>query len=297
MSLPNFMCIGAAKSGTTTLYDILRQHPDIFLPSFKEPHFFDITENYNKGLDWYRKNYYSKTNKQTIGDFTPSYFFDTQSPRRIHASLGSGVRFVVLLRDPVDRAYSHYLHSLRDRHESLSFEDGLLIEKERLELYVKNGDYLSYLRHSYCHQGFYGDMIKNYLDYFSIDNFFFIHFEKEFVQNREGTIISLLEFLDLDKEIDLNINIKSNAASKERSQLLKNIMKSKGFWRQLIKRMVPNAQTRQIIRNKIQRVNIKEIKSSPLPDSLKSYLYDKYFRDNIETFEKLTKMKLEYYDN
>ena len=74
MSLPNFMCIGAAKSGTTTLYDILKQHPDIYIPAFKEPHFFDIPENYNNGIEWYEKNYFRYINKKIIADFTPSYF-------------------------------------------------------------------------------------------------------------------------------------------------------------------------------------------------------------------------------
>ena len=297
MSLPNFMCIGVAKSGTTSLYDILRQHPDIFLPSFKEPHFFDIIENFNQGLNWYKNTYYSRANKDIIGDFTPSYFFDKNVPKRIHSSLGNDIRFIVLLRDPVDRAYSHYLHSFRDRHESLSFEDALRNEKERLNSYMKTGDYLSFLRHSYYHQGLYGDMTENYFDYFSKDNFFFIHFENEFVKNRESTIISLLDYLDLDKEINLNFNIKSNPASKERSQRLKNFMKRKGFWRQLLKYMIPNAQTRQIIRNRIQRANIIETASPTLDYNFKLNLFDKYFRDNIEKFEKLTEIRLGYYDN
>jgi len=65
MSLPNFMCIGAAKSGTTSLYDILRQHSDVYVPAFKEPHFFDIPDNYIKGLEWYSEEYYNKV-KQSI---------------------------------------------------------------------------------------------------------------------------------------------------------------------------------------------------------------------------------------
>ena len=111
MSLPNFMCLGAAKSGKTTLYDILKQHPDIYLPSFKEPHFFDIHDNYNNGIDWYMKNYYSKSNFKAIGDFTPSYFFEKEAPKRIYDALSKDIKFIVILRHPVDRAYSHYLHS------------------------------------------------------------------------------------------------------------------------------------------------------------------------------------------
>ena len=159
MSLPNFMCLGAAKSGTTTLFDVLRQHPDVYIPAFKEPHFFDIPENYNNGIEWYEKNYFSKADKRIIADFTPSYFFEKETPKRIFKGIGSEIKFVVLLRNPVDRAYSHYLHSVRDDYENLSFKESLKQENARLDRHEKNGDYLSYLRNSYFHQGLYGDML------------------------------------------------------------------------------------------------------------------------------------------
>ena len=89
MSLPNFMCIGAAKSGTTTLYDILKQHPEIFIPAFKEPHFFDIPENYNNGIELYERNYFRKADNRIIADFTPSYFFEKEAPKRIFKDIGS----------------------------------------------------------------------------------------------------------------------------------------------------------------------------------------------------------------
>ena len=126
MSLPNFMCIGASKSGTTSLYDILKQHSNIFLPTFKEPHFFDISPVYEHGISWYDKTYFSGVKKEKcIGDFTPTYLFDKYAPERILSSLGKNVKFIIILRNPVDRAYSHYLHSKRDLHEHLSFEDAL----------------------------------------------------------------------------------------------------------------------------------------------------------------------------
>ncbi|MBT4344426.1 MAG: sulfotransferase, partial [Flavobacteriales bacterium] len=58
MKVPNFMCLGVTKSGTTSLYDILIQHPEIYIPKFKEPHFFDITENFKNGVQWYSDNYF-----------------------------------------------------------------------------------------------------------------------------------------------------------------------------------------------------------------------------------------------
>ena len=293
MSLPNFMCLGAAKSGTTTLYDILRQHPAVYIPSFKEPHFFDIPENYKNGINWYEKNYFKSANKKIVADFTPSYFFDKEAPKRIFESLGGKVKFVVILRNPVDRAYSHYLHSKRDDHEDLEFKEALMNESLRLRKYEENGDYLSYLRQSYVSQGLYSDMLERYLEYFSLDNFLFIQFEEEFIKHREETIIKILNFLEIDN-FDLKIDIKSNPASKEKSKTLKRIMKKRGWWRKTLKLLVPSIQLRQIIRNKIQRANIIEIKVDKLSDELKREIYRNYFSEQIDSFHKTSNKKISW---
>ena len=83
MKLPNFFCLGAPKSGTTTLYDILIQHQEVFLPSFKEPHFFDSDESWNKGVDWYQKPILLKQKHSIIADFTPTYLSHPFVPERI----------------------------------------------------------------------------------------------------------------------------------------------------------------------------------------------------------------------
>jgi len=294
MSLPNFMCIGAAKSGTTTLYDILKQHPEIFIPAFKEPHFFDIPENYNNGIEWYVKNYFRNINKKIIADFTPSYFFEKETPKRIFKDLGTQIKFVVLLRNPVDRAYSHYLHSVRDEHENLSFEDSLKQENERLESYEKKGDYLSYLRNSYFHQGLYGDMLERYLEYFTLDNFLFIPFEEEFLQERKMTIQKILEFLSIEVKVELQTRLKSNPASKARLKFLKKMMNKRSWLRKVLKFMIPSIQIRQIISNNIQRANLKEIQKEKLSEELKTDLYNEYFKEDIIKFEKLTNKKLSW---
>ena len=294
MSLPNFMCLGAAKSGTTTLYDILRQHPDVYIPSFKEPHFFDIPENYKNGINWYEKNYFKNPNQKIIADFTPSYFFDKESPKRIFESLGGKVKFVVILRNPVDRAYSHYLHSIREEHENLSFIESLISEKDRLQTFEKEGDYLSYLRKSYSLQGQYGDMLERYLKYYSVENFLFIHFEEEFLEKRDQTIQKILNFLQIKNEVKLKTDLKSNPASKAKSKFLSRLMKKKAWWRSILKFMIPSVQLRQIIRNRIQRLNIKQFKAEKITLELKSELYKKYFKSSILHFENLSNKKMNW---
>ncbi len=294
MSLPNFMCLGAAKSGTTTLYDILRQHSDIYIPSFKEPHFFDIPENFANGLQWYKKTYFKKADKKIIADFTPSYFFDKNAPKRIFESLGYEIKFLVIVRNPVDRAYSHYLHSKRDYHETEGFAKSLRLEFNRLKQYLNQSDYLSYLRHSYIHQGLYSKMLERYLKYFSLDNFLFISFEDEFLKDRDVTIKKILDFLEIDSTIFLNTHIKSNPSSKERSKVLKKLMKKNGWWRVFLKRVIPSLKARQIIKNRIQRINIKEFNAPQLSEELKSELLEKYFRDDISNFERLINKKMNW---
>jgi len=294
MSLPTFFCLGAAKSGTTTLYDILRQHPDIFLPTFKEPHFFDIPENYINGIEWYEKNYFRSVTNKVSADFTPSYFFEREAPKRIFTDLGSEVKFIVLLRNPVDRAYSHYLHSLRDEYEKLSFEEALQLEPIRLKKFLEEEDYLSYLRNSYFHQGLYAEMLERYLKYFSLENFLFISFEDELLLKREETIKKILNFIDVSESVVLKTNFRSNPASKEKSKTLKKLMKKRGWWRKILKFLVPSIQLRQIIRNKIQRANIEEFKADKLSKKLKEEIFNKYFKEDILKFEKLTNKKTNY---
>jgi len=287
MNLPNFMCLGAAKSGTTTLYNILRQHSDIYIPSFKEPHFFDIPENFEKGIEWYKKTYFKKTDSKIIADFTPSYFFDENAPKRIFESLDKNMKFIVIIRNPVDRAYSHYLHSKRDHHESEDFEKSLKLEINRLKQYDEQSDYLSYLRHSYVHQGLYSKMLERYLHYFSLDNFLFISFEDEFLQERDLTIKKVLDFLEIDSSIFLHTDIMSNPSSKQKSKNLKELMKRTGWWRVFLKKVIPSLKIRQILKNKIQNWNTRAFSPPKLSLLDRRSIYNSYFKDDIHNLERL----------
>ncbi len=122
MALPNFLCVGAQKAGTTTLYEILKQHPDIFLPqNIKETKFFVYDEKYEKGVQWYQKEFFSEWNGQkAIGEVDPAMMFEEKSAQRIFDTLGNNVKLIFIFRNPVARAYSHYLMSQRKGAEDLS---------------------------------------------------------------------------------------------------------------------------------------------------------------------------------
>ena len=101
---PNFICPGAQKAGTTTLYDVLQQHPQVCLTSRKEPLFFIDEEQYPRGLDYYRDTYFSHFDGEpVIGECCPCYLHIPDAPRRLHDTLGSELRLVFLLRQPAER--------------------------------------------------------------------------------------------------------------------------------------------------------------------------------------------------
>tara|TARA_B100000965_G_scaffold367681_1_gene353810 strand:+ start:1274 stop:2164 length:891 start_codon:yes stop_codon:yes gene_type:complete len=293
MSLPNYMFIGAAKSATTTFFDMLKNHSEIFTPHFKEPHFFNIEENYLKGIDWYKKTYFSSVNSEkVILEFTPTYFYFSECAERIYKSLGSEVKFVVILRNPVDRAYSHYNHSLRDGHEGLSFEQAIKLENSRLKKYKYENNLLDIMRHSYISQGLYHKMLSAYLKYFDFNNFLIINFNSEVVQNIDVAVKKLSDFFEIDlSTIDLNIH--SNKSGKAKSKIIKDLTLKNNFLRKILKFIIPQ-KNRQIIRNRIKNYNKDEYKYTPLSEEEKNLYYNSYFSDDILKLEQLVGKKMNW---
>ena len=286
MSLPNFMVLGASKSATTTLYNILKNHDEIYAPSFKEPHFFNITKNFKKGLVWYENTYYNTTGDyKAVIDFTPTYFYTPNCAQRIYEKLGPDMRFIIILRNPVDRAYSHYLHSKRDGYENKSFMDALTSEKSRLDSSRQQDDILSELRFSYLAQGDYHRMLSDYLKYYSLDNFLIINFESEITNGLELTSKRISEFLNIDLS-HLDLDLHSNKSGKSRFAFLQKLMKKNSLWRRALKFFFSSI-TRQKIRNKIKNFNKINHDFKPLNQQLKIELYNKYFMEDILSLEKL----------
>src|SRR5437868_3900524 len=106
MALPNFLCVGAQKAGTTTLYEILKQHPDIFLPKkIKETKFFVYEEKFQRGKTWYEKEFFSEVkNEKAFGEIDPAMMFEEKSAQRIFDTLGKDVKLIFVFRNPVARA-------------------------------------------------------------------------------------------------------------------------------------------------------------------------------------------------
>jgi hypothetical protein len=145
--LPNFLIAGAAKCGTTSLSAWLGSHPDVFLPAEKELHFFEREEVWKNGIEWYEARF---AQAAAVGEATPAYMFHPHAVERIARTLPR-VRAVVCLRDPVDRAHSHYLHwrelGLDRRSFAEAIDDELAAGATEVALHRPDSDppYFAYL--------------------------------------------------------------------------------------------------------------------------------------------------------
>jgi len=192
------LCIGAQKSGTTLLYHHLKKCNSIFIPEIKELHFFDNDKNYAKGIEYYYKCFDGAKTMNVKGEITPAYIFFEKVPYRIKNSLENSdkLKFIVLLRNPVDRAYSQYNMSLKiQKNEYMSFEQALIYEKYRLE------NYSDFINFTYLSRGFYSKQILNYFKYFRRDQFLFIVYE-DFVKSQSYYINKILNFIGVDANLE-----------------------------------------------------------------------------------------------
>ena len=192
--LPNFLCIGAQKSGTTTLLNQLGRHPDIFMSPARETRFFLMDHIYSQGISAYESTFFADWNGQkAVGEKTPEYLYDPLIPRRIAETLGTGVRLIATFRSPAQRAYSHYRHNFQQFWENLSFEEAMHNEAKRCSA----GRYQK-LRYGYLDRGRYSVQIKRYLNLFPKSAFLFLVYEQDIVNRQTDSLKRIFEFLHVD---------------------------------------------------------------------------------------------------
>ncbi|MEM7312307.1 MAG: sulfotransferase domain-containing protein [Planctomycetota bacterium] len=196
--LPDFIIIGSQKSGTTSLFDYLVQHPRIRGPLTKEIHYFDL--NFTKSIDWYQAFFPKEC--EITGEATPYYMHYPHSIRRISETLPS-VKLFILLRNPVDRAYSAYQHQIWKKRETLSFPDALKHEAARTDGEFEKLDadeaYYSLNHHhfTYLERGIYHTQIERCFEYFPREQVMIIE-SSTFYGDTEGTYAKALNFLGLE---------------------------------------------------------------------------------------------------
>ena len=225
--LPDFVIIGARKSGTTSLYDFLIRNPAIAPALKKELNYFVL--RYSFGKLWYCSNFptnlsrhyfYKKTNQRLLsGEATPTYLFYPEVPGRMREILPD-VKLIVILRNPVDRAYSHYHHSLRRNYETLSFEKAIKLEEERLarekerlirDPFPRDNHYDHY---SYLRKGIYVDQLENWFRHYNRKQFLILTTD-DLRKNPQQTLDQIFDFLEVSSFQAKNLKNRNVGSYKE----------------------------------------------------------------------------------
>lgn len=199
MPAPDFIIIGAQKSGTTWLRHHLRRHPEVFVP-VDEAQFFNKQHRYAKGQEWYESLFNAADPGQVIGDKTPDYLWTISDGAKRHVAgahermheMYPDVKLVVTLRNPVNRAVSALNHFIRRGHVSPLYRiDDLLFGDKQSE--VKGRGIVE--------RGLYHQQLRRYLNLFDREQMLILILEEDIFQSPQQTLRRLYEFIDVDPEV------------------------------------------------------------------------------------------------
>ncbi|PLX81802.1 MAG: hypothetical protein C0617_15810 [Desulfuromonas sp.] len=243
--LPNFLIIGVPKAGTTSLDHYLRQHPQIFLPQKKELHYFSYRflkeslagpgdlgslQSVCSTFREYENCFCNAGEVSAIGEISPSYFYFREVAHEMRKRLGN-IKVVISLRDPLKRAYSNYMHLVRDDRETLSFYNALCEEEQRK---AKGwSDFWRYSEHS-----LYSQNLRFFMDVFGPENVKVVIFE-EMVRDTEGSLRDLFKFLGVDDSVSVQSGKVLNRSGTLRFRFVKNVIYEDSPLKKLFKKVVP----------------------------------------------------------
>lgn len=208
-NLPTVFLAGCQKTASTWIYHCFKEHPEVFVPEKDALHFFTI--NHFRGLDWYAKLYEQAASNQVLVDPTPSYIRDPKAAQRIF-EYNSDAKLIFSLRNPIDRAFSHYWHMKRKGLISYTFEDA-----------VSYGGFGNIdLYQNWIQSGMYLEQLQPFIDLFPRDQLKVVLFE-DLKTDPKAFIQEIFQFMDIEASFEPSVlHSKKNQASKKG--------KSKGFF-------------------------------------------------------------------
>ena len=294
MTMPNFLIIGAMKAGTTSLYLYLRQHPQVFVAPLKEPWFFaleDETPNFCgpgdqewlnitiNNIESYRALFQGVTDEKAVGEASTAYLYNQKACDRIRYYVPD-VRLIAILRDPVERAYSNFLHLVRDGREPLTdFVKALKEEENRRRMnwgwgwrYVDRGFYYVQLRRWY-----------NTYDPCQIK----VYLYEDLCNDPVALLRDIFRFLEVDQTFVPNTSSKANISSISKSKKLRAILGSSHPMKAFLRPFLTPVLRKRIV-NYLKAVNMGRPK---LPRTVRKSLIEIY-RDDIKKLQGLIERDL-----
>ncbi len=280
---PDFLIIGAMKAGTTSLHDYLGKHPDIFTTDPKEIHFFLDSIYNNKSTEWYKSHFI--TNKKIAGtspqNYTKCHTKDCKNvPERIYKHIPD-IKLIYLIRNPVDRIYSHYREA----------QEGGYDPPEGLNRFLSN-----YKNNHYIQTSRYFFQISKYLEYFSKKQILIIKSEN-LKTNRLNTLNKIFDFLNVEKMTDPSLfeYSKNTAKTKQRKTTFGKIIVNKNL--QFLRNIIPeNMKTKLKNSYFINSLSKKNLKHETIEESLKNEITN-YLKEDIVKLEAFSGINLSDYYN
>lgn len=311
MRKPDFFIVGAAKAGTTSLYNYLKLHPDVYFSPIKEPHFFstdinleemrgDFKKNVQIDISDYIKNslgsprngafvrnteHYQQLfslvkNEKRIGESSVSYLYSKVAAQQIK-DFNPDARVIIILREPVERAFSHYLMDLRIGYENAGF-----VEAVNADFNKENRGWGQ--SHLYVELGLYFEQVKRYLDIFPPSKVKIILHE-DFKHNASKLLSDVYSYLEIpDKTSEIDFSVRHNKAELPKSRMLQRIEKTK-LVQKILADYIPGP-----IRRKLKSGFYSTDKLPKLTAEDKKALMH-YFRDDVTKLSKLINRDLSHW--
>ncbi|MCL6452932.1 MAG: sulfotransferase [Alicyclobacillus sp.] len=264
--LPNLFIIGAAKGGTSSLYEYLQQHPAVFMSAIKEPHYLCShhfpprftgpgDEGFSNGVvrteSDYRALFERPGDAEVLGEASVYYLYYPDTAEKIKA-LNPSAKLIAVLRNPVDRAFSAYLHTVRDGRETLTFEEALAAEPER-----RAAGYQPLWW--YREVGYYAKQVKRYLEVWDASQLKIFLFED--LRNTERMLREVLAFLELPWDDAIDTSIRYNVSGVPKSRFMYEFFARPNLLKNAVKPLFP-AHVRQRLGHKAKALTLEKVELS-----------------------------------
>lgn len=265
--LPNLLVIGAAKAGTTSFWDYLNQHPQIFMSPGKELHFFDLDSNWVRGVDWYAAQFVGGEGYPVVGEATPGY---TRFPHRPEAALRAvklvpNAKLIYLVRDPIERTRSHVVHEMRHGREHRDLAQAI----EANSLYVDASRYAM--------------QAQKWLEHYPRESLLLVQTER-LHEDFEATMREVYEFLGVDPQFAPQANVLNESAQALRSSPLSQQLRLTSGVRRLVE-LTP-APVRTKVKDRIRRLEHARALRAQITPELRLRLAEE-LRPDVEELAKL----------
>jgi hypothetical protein len=282
VKLPNFVIVGAAKCGTTSLFEYLAGHPQIYLPTRKELHYFSYSAiarnsagpgdaaylaHFCADRRQYERHYLAVKGQRAIGEVSPSYFHYAEVAERISDELAKP-KIIVILRDPVEKAFSQYMHLVRDNRETMSFAEALKTEAERIE---KGWAALW----QYAESSIYAWRLRRYLETSAEGRIKILLFD-DLRRDPLAVLRELWRFLEVDETVVPDTSEVHNASGRPRSKLLADLIAKPNPLTSAARKLVPES-VRTRIKTRLRRLNTGS--KGEIDDWSRAYLQDRFAAD------------------